>query len=136
MEHTEPTADTEARDHERRHPDDDDDYEDPRRRGTVRTLPMQCLWPWWRSMGRRGLSWLAQFAGPEPHHKVRGAIAQSVRRRHVAAGLKVIITDQELEFNFSVAPDPVLRGILSKGDCALAVHLQSVRTEGPSPRNR
>ena len=96
-------------------PDDDDDYEDPTPAGygpnTSMPMPVAVV----------ALNGAARLVPPgwrnlltQTHHKVRGAIAQSVRRRHVAAGLKVIITDQELEFNFSVAPDPVLRGILRK----------------------
>ena len=96
-------------------PDDDDDYEDPTPAGygpnTSMPMPVAVV----------ALNGAARLVPPgwrnlltQTHHKVRGAIAQSVRRRHVAAGLKVIITDQELEFDFSMAPDPVLRGILRK----------------------
>ena len=118
-------------------PDDDDDREDaaPAGYGPNTSMPMpvvvvalngaaRLVPPGWRNLLT------------ETHHKVRGAIAQSVRRRNVTVGPKSHHHGPGVGVRLQHGSGSCVERHSPKGDCALAVHLQPVRTEGQSPRNR
>lgn len=52
----------------------------------------------------------------QTHYKVLAATVQCPERRRAADAVRVIITDEQLDFQFGVQPDPVLRGILRKAN--------------------